>query len=241
MRCDPLLALQSVDARLHALRQRRADIPRSLSAVEKRVAEAKTAFDAFQAEVKKIRVEADRRNLDLKSREAKIVQLEGQLNQAKTNKEYAILKKEIDGHKADNGKVEEEILELYSAIEEKERAGKGVQDAFKAAEGELSAARTKAGEETATLTSEIEGLQKEREGVTAGIDADLLKTYQRILNGKPDGQAVVPAVNGVCQGCFMDLTSQEINLLLLDRDIQFCKSCSRILYIRKEQPAAAKK
>lgn len=238
MRLASLVVLQTLDSRVHALRRERDALPRALAATETRVAQAKAAEDEFQQRIKKSRMEIDRRSLDLKSREARIVQLEGQLNQAKTNKEYAVLKKEIDGHKADNGVLEDEILQLYGALEEKEKEGRGVTETYRAAAGELETARRASDAAVAAIDREIDGLQKEREAAAAGLDPDLLKSYRRILDGKPDGLAIVPVVDGVCRGCYMDLTSQEINLLLMDRDVQYCKRCCRIMYIPKE-PAAA--
>jgi predicted nucleic acid-binding Zn-ribbon protein len=45
-------------------------------------------------------------------------------------------------------------------------------------------------------------------------------------------------VDGVCQGCFISLTAQEINLLLQEDKLISCRNCSRILFFEGEGPGA---
>jgi predicted nucleic acid-binding Zn-ribbon protein len=239
----PLVTLQELDTRLHALRRRRDDIPRALAASEARVADAKAALEAYRGRQKLSRVEVDRREVDLKALEARIEKLEGQLNQCKTNKEYALLKKEIDGHRAEKGVLDDEILQMMLGLEEKDHEGQALAAALKEAEAALAEAAARAQTEIAEVDRQIAGLDAERAAAAAKVEPDLLRTYDRILNGKADRLAVVPVEmsgdSGVCQGCYMDITSHEINLLLVGRDVRTCKNCSRILYVVKE-PAATK-
>ena len=241
----PLVALQEIDARLHVLRRRRADVPRTLATAEERVAGASAALDAFRQSQTQSHVEVDRRNLDLRSLEDRIAKLEGQLNQCKTNKEYALLKKEIDGHKVDKGVIENEILQDMLAIEEKEKEGKALAATLGEADQALVAGRKEADAVTAEIDAQMAVLLGQRAAATAGIDAEVLRVYQRILDNKPDGVAIVPVEvshgSGVCQGCYMDITSQEINLLIIGRDIRTCKNCSRILFASKEAAAVVAK
>jgi predicted nucleic acid-binding Zn-ribbon protein len=241
----PLAALQEIDARLYALRRRRADVPRTLAAAEERVAGARAALDAFKQSQTQSHVEVDRRNLDLKSLEDRIAKLEGQLNQCKTNKEYALLKKEIDGHKADMGVIENEILQAMLVIEEKEKEGAALAAVLGEADQALAAGRKEADAATAEIDAQMAVLLGQRDAATAGIDVEVLRIYQRILDNKPDGVAIVPVEvshgSGVCQGCYMDITSQEINLLIIGRDVRTCKNCSRILFVHKEAAAVVAK
>jgi hypothetical protein len=241
----PLVALQEIDARLHALRRRRADVPRTLAAAEGRVADARAAVDAFKQAQTQAHVDVDRRALDLKSLEDRVAKLEGQLNQCKTNKEYALLKKEIDGHKADKGVIDDEILQSMLAIEEKEKEGRALAAALGEADQALADGRKEADAAIAEIDAQMAVLLGQRTAATAGIDPEVLRVYQRILDNKPDGVAIVSVEvshgSGVCQGCYMDITSQEINLLIIGRDVRTCKNCSRILYVGKEAAAVVAK
>jgi predicted nucleic acid-binding Zn-ribbon protein len=239
----PLVALQDLDARLHALHRRRDGIPRALADSQARVAAAQADLDAYRGRQRASRVDVDRREVDLKALEARIEKLEAQLNQCKTNKEYALLKKEIDGHRAEKGVLDDEILQMMLGLEEKDHEGKAIAATQKETGDALAAATSRAETEIAEVDRQIAALDAERAVAAAKVDADLLRTYERILNGKADHLAVVPVEisgdSGVCQGCYMDITSHEINLLLVGRDVRSCKNCSRILYVVKE-PAAPK-
>jgi predicted nucleic acid-binding Zn-ribbon protein len=233
MRLNALIALQGIDARLHALRRRRDAIPRALAAADAQLAGDRSALEAFRAGQKHGRVEIDRRELDVKTLEGRIQKLEAQLNTAKTNKEYALLKKEIDSLRADKGVIDEEILQQMIAHEEHDKEGQALAAKAKEAEGAVAAERRQCETVLAEIDREIAALASERAAAAAQVDPDLLRAYQRILDARPDG-ALVPVVDGVCQGCYMDITSQEINLLLIGRDVLTCKNCSRILYIDKD-------
>jgi predicted nucleic acid-binding Zn-ribbon protein len=240
MRTNALIALQDVDARLHLLRRRREDIPRALADADERLARDREALQAFLAKQKQDRVATDHRELDLKTLESRIEKLETQLNTVKTNKEYALLKKEIDGLKADKAVIDDEILQQMLQHEEQDKEGQAHAAHQKEEETALQSERRKAEAALAELDREIGGLQRERDAAATQVDPDLLRVYQRILDAKRDGTAIVPVVDGVCQGCYIDITSQEVNLLLIGRDVLTCRNCSRILYIAKE-PAAARK
>ncbi len=241
----PAIALQILDSRLHVLRRRRDGVPRTLAAAEDRLARAKADLEAFRASQQGSRVEVDRRELDLKTLESRIEKLEGQLNTIKTNKEYALLKKEIDGFKADKGVLDDEILQAMLVIEEKEKEGQRFTGAVKDAEEALAGERRTAEAAIAEIDRESAALQAERDAAAARVDPDVLRVYDRILNGKQDRVAIVPVDvsdgSGICQGCYVDITSHEINLLLIGRDVRVCKSCSRILYIDKGAATALTK
>jgi predicted nucleic acid-binding Zn-ribbon protein len=35
-----------------------------------------------------------------------------------------------------------------------------------------------------------------------------------------------------CEGCGVGLNMQDVNLLMMGRDVQFCRNCSRVLYLK---------
>ena len=55
-----------------------------------------------------------------------------------------------------------------------------------------------------------------------------------------DGIAVAEVKNGSCSACFMKLRPQVLVELKLGGEIITCESCTRILYILKEDRQAAK-
>ena len=64
-----------------------------------------------------VQMDADRINLDLKEKEAQVEKLRTALNTAKTNKEYAAILTQINTFKADNAKLEEEVLKIMQDVD----------------------------------------------------------------------------------------------------------------------------
>jgi predicted nucleic acid-binding Zn-ribbon protein len=62
------------------------------------------------------------------------------------------------------------------------------------------------------------------------LDEHSLKHYNRLSNIR-GGKAVVPVIGNVCGGCSMNITTQTLNALMGCKDLVFCQSCSRILYL----------
>ena len=57
-----------------------------------------------------------------------------------------------------------------------------------------------------------------------------LQSYNRLSNIQ-GGKAIVPVIGNVCGGCSMNITTQTLNELMSSKDLVFCRSCSRILYL----------
>ena len=62
------------------------------------------------------------------------------------------------------------------------------------------------------------------------IEPGVLNHYQRSVSKRGE-TAVVPVIDGACQGCFMKVTPETVNALKRGVDLIFCKTCSRILYL----------
>jgi hypothetical protein len=83
--------------------------------------------------------------------------------------------------------------------------------------------------ETAKLNEQKLVFAKKRETMVKKFKSSLLKKYD-MLRERRNGRAVVGVVNGVCQGCFMNIPPQQFNDLLKGERMLFCPTCNRILY-----------
>ncbi|MBI5308195.1 MAG: hypothetical protein HZB37_07700 [Planctomycetes bacterium] len=166
----------------------------------------------------------------MKSLEADINKLRLQMNQVKTNKEYGAIKLEIGGKEANKSVIEDEILKLMTAYEEMQQRYKSSEKEVKQEELQLEELKKKVDADLHVLEGEILELKKKRVVCETALDKDVLQQYQRLVSHK-DAVAIVSVVNKVCQGCFMSITSQTLNKLMADKDLTFCHSCGRILYL----------
>ena len=80
-------------------------------------------------------------------------------------------------------------------------------------------------------------LANEREGLTQGINEHLLRAYERMRGSRLRSNAVVPVINGVCQGCYMVVTKSVIMQLKRGCELVLCEHCGRILFLSDTEAA----
>ena len=125
---------------LHRIHRQLADLADQMAAGPRQVAVRTRQLEAAEArrataldEVKKARMTADQKQLQLKSAEAKIADLDGKLNACKTNREYQTLKDQIAADRMATKVLEDEILEALERVD-------ALKAAVPAAEAEVAAA-----------------------------------------------------------------------------------------------------
>ena len=227
---DALRRLQSLDTKLKMVEgdklYRNYDVQKKQNHIQQKKGELSKSGEEIKTFYKKI----SGKELDLKSLEADIDKLRLQMNQLKTNKEFGATKLEIGGKEANKSVIEDDILKLMTAYEEMQKKHKISESEIKQEELQLEELKKKVDADLETVESEIAELKEKRAVSEVGLDKDVLQQYQRLVSHK-DAVAVVGVVNKVCQGCYMSITSQTLNKLMTDRDLTFCHSCGRILYL----------
>jgi uncharacterized protein len=110
--------------RLHHLQTQSDDLKAQIARGPLQIAAAQAVVDksaARLAEVKAIKkaalLHANQKQAHLKDRENKIVDLEGKLNMAASNKEFALLKEQIAADKKANEVLSDEIFEALEQID----------------------------------------------------------------------------------------------------------------------------
>lgn len=241
---ETLIPLQELDLQIHRLRVQRAEKPRALVPLEEDLARARRALELLQSEMKALRLEGAKREKAVKEFDEKIHKLDEQSRLLKRNEDFHAMMKEISGLKADRGRVEDGLLDIYMQLDEKGKLEKVRQEEVQAAEGRLVESRRAVEAEVSDLDRRIAELSSRRSDLTRGLDREILKLYERILEAKEDGVALAAAGKyevvedegktsyWQCDGCGVGLTSQDVNILLAGRDLHVCRNCSRILYIR---------
>jgi uncharacterized protein len=226
---EVLRTLHVLHRQLTDLRHRQGRGPKRIHAHEANVAKQEAALHQLQADSKAFRVATDAKQLQFKTNENKIKELQTKLNQAASNKEYQLLKEHIAADEMANSVLADEILEAM------ERA-----DGFHAEVVEMTTHVTKAKEELQRvrqdvtdhdpqLQAQIQELEaKLREAETA-LPVEIREAYARVVRQKgEDGLAA--AEDGYCGGCNQHIPLNMYNAMQLNRPV-FCRSCGRLLYI----------
>jgi len=232
-----LIKLQSVENRLRAAKAKLGRCRRSVIIQENQVRTLQSALEAKKEETQLTKVQCDRLELELKTRDAEVNKLRASLNNAKTNKEYAAVLTQLNTTKADNSKIENQILDLMKAVEADEQECGTIRQQIEEQKQELEKTRKKAEGAATEHEGEIESIQAEWDQVAKDIPADALRTFQRVAETY-DGEAVVKVEEQEgkstafsCGGCFMGIPAESVNVLMTRDEIIRCPNCTRILVL----------
>ncbi len=225
-----LMALQEIDGQIILLRSAREKRPQEMEGDRRRLAEKKKVLEGISQEMKRLRMESDRRELDLNQNESEVGKLRTQLNQAKSNQEYQILKEQIARLEEQDGKIEDAVLQALSEVENLGEAKRRADEEVKVSQVEFDQKLEELNEVLQGIEGQLGQLAQRREDACRSIPTDHLQLYERVLSRHKD-HALARVEHQVCQGCFMTVTPQTMNLLLQGRELSQCRNCLRILYL----------
>ncbi len=229
---DKLIRLQNVDSDLNAALSLLDAVPAKLEAIDHQI--KATAEIVAHAKDELAANQKKRRDLEgeVKDIKAHVAKFKRQLNDVKTNKEYAALQKEIADTELKADKIEEEIInEMISAddIEREIKAANGRQTEEK---GRIEKDREAILREQQEFETRKAALLKEREEILPDIPPDQLKLYERI-GKRLKGVALSPVTDDFCSICQMRVRPQVLNDLLGRNALITCEACGRLLYVQK--------
>lgn len=236
-----LLRLQSIERDLATVRRRLQVRKNAVSIQQKKIDQAQAEFTALHDKSIQRRKDADRLDLDFKGKETQVAKLRTALNSAKTNKEYAAILTEINTHKADNSKLEDEILKIMQDVDVVKAQADKAQLQVQAEQARLEEIQKTSNDEIARQTALLEQLTAQRAEAAAAVPPEALATFDRI-SPTYDGEAMAvieihgkrPPHEYVCGGCYMSLNAEHANALRLRDEIRTCDNCKRILYMEPQ-------
>jgi hypothetical protein len=226
---ESLLALHQIDQKIRDTDRLIERLPAELADGEAELAALEGRKAEILSQARARQVEADRANVEIKDLEGRIDKYQLQLNIAKTQKEFDVLKSEIATAQAGISELETAALTAYE-----EADGLGVQ--ARGLDPEIAAVQQRLKEQRAALDGRLNELRKDRQelaacrsGATAGVEAEALKIYSQVLAKYTDG-AMARVELGICTYCNMKLSPQSWNLVLMGDRPQQCRSCGRICF-----------
>lgn len=220
--------LHRIQRQLTDLRGRLAAGPRQIAAGTGRLTTAEAAREQLTEELRQAQKLVDTKQLQLRSAEAKIGDLETKRNTAKTNKEYQLLGEQIEADTMAIKVLEDEILEALERVDEIRGRQPAATTQVEEATKKLAAVKRQVAEETGQLEQEVARVTAQLQEAEADLTDELRELYQRVVKHKgEDGMATVD--NGCCGGCHQQLTGKLISQLLVGSAVM-CRSCGRLLY-----------
>ena len=228
-----LKALHHLYLRLHEVNEKLELGPKRIKFKEQFALQQEDKLKTPQEQVTQLKKQVQQKNLDLHSNEAKILNLKGKLNTASSNKEFDIIKGQIEADQMANSVLEDEILELMEKIDAAEtevqswvtKKDTAREDAKKIAQ-EFEAARNSLDEEIQECKAAIADAER--------IIPDNIKVqFARLVRGH--GSGALASVEGkFCSACNV-MIEPQLRVELNSGRLVFCKSCGRLLYMEDAQ------
>ena len=227
-----LIDLQRADTAGFDAEKRRTELDRGLEGANRLLDEAKAVLDAAHKASQEAKAAVHRKEMDLKQREQRILDLQGKLGGATSNKEYQTLVVEMGALRAENGRTEEQILLAMDEADARERDEEAARAKMRETEQVHRAALEEVARRKAEFESALAESRRQRDEIATQIPAEALRVYERIRAGNKRTGVAVAAVHGeYCQGCQMSITSQELADLVNAKRLVICRSCQRILVL----------
>ena len=210
-------------------------------AAEANVAHREAELAKSQGDLKKFRVATDQKQLQLKTGEDKIKDLQRKLNTATSNREYQTLKDQIAADNMANSVLSDEILEALEKVDQSQAKIRELETTLAAARKKAEAVRTEVQKQAPTLQGDIDRLEAELKQAESALPPTIGDVYQRVVRSRgEDALAVVE--NEFCGGCNQHVPLNVCAEIMLAHPM-FCRSCGRLLYMPESatpQPQAAK-
>ena len=226
---ERLLRVQDYDSQILFLREAKRVRPHELDEDRRKVDRARAAVETIKSTIKELRMASDALELDVKEFDAEVNKIKVARNECKSNAEYQVMTDQIERQVEERGNTEEVVLAKLSQIDE-------LQVRLEAAEADDRKAREVFGRKEAEMTELLRGLdeqltqlEKERAEHTDGIDVEHLRLYERVLD-RHKNFAIAEVQDGICRGCHMRVTPQNVNQIMLGEIVQ-CSQCTRFLYL----------
>lgn len=225
---EKLLELQIADQEIRKLQEEIAALPRRIAAIEQKLAGTRAHLEKARAAAKADEANKKKFETSIQDLQGKISKYRDQSLDVKTNDQYKALLHEIQFAEQEIRINEDRILEVMVNVDARDKDVKAAEAELKAETAEVEKEKEDARRVTAEDQKKLAEWNARRDGLRHGIDADLLRRYERVMKFRGSGLAEVR--DHKCMGCQVMLRPQTHNEVLNGEHIVYCDSCQRVLY-----------
>jgi hypothetical protein len=229
---DILRTLHRIHRQLADLRERKQRGPRKLHNAEAHVAQCERNVHEVHEQDKALRIAADKKQLELKTSEGKILELKTKLNTAASNKEYQTLREQIEAVEAANSVLADEILEQLERVDQFQEQIAAAESTLQQAKQKAEQVRGEVGQQMPLVEGDITRLEAELQEAESSLPGEIKDLYHRVVRQR--GEDALAALEGqTCSGCYTQMPLNDCNKLLLGQPM-FCRQCGRMLYVPED-------
>lgn len=228
-----LIELQKLDADIYTLKRDLRQKPEYLTSLKQDFENKKANLSLHEEQYKSLLVAHKTLEGDLKTQDDAVAKANSQLSLLKTNKEYTAKLTEIEHVKADKSLIEEKLILSYDALDAAKADVEKEKSVVAQEEKKYLAEKKVIEDSVAVLEDKVKVLTSQRSMIAPSVPKISLSRYERVLE-HTDGLAIVAVANGVCGGCYMNVPAQVANQIKMSKELVFCETCARIIYLEDD-------
>jgi predicted nucleic acid-binding Zn-ribbon protein len=206
--------------------------PKQVKARQQAIQQKLADLEAQKQKHKALRIAVDQKSLQLKSNEAKIGDLRVKLNQAASNREFDIIRAQIDADTMANSVLEDEILDALEKVDAAQISVRQLEEAVAAAKVEETRLAAETEGVIPGLEKRITELQQALATAELDLPPDFMLSYRRMAQAYGAG-ALAEVEGNICSSCYVALPTQ-LAVQIRAGQVLFCKTCGRLLYACRE-------
>jgi predicted nucleic acid-binding Zn-ribbon protein len=226
---EQLVALQEIDLVIDKIdgeiKQEQDELDGRISALaerQERIKEQEAAIEELEKERRTLEDEMSDKIAHVKERQSKMMQVQ-------TSREQTALLKEIEDAKRNVKENEEKIVSIMEQVEKLAAEAGEEKTILKTEKSQVDSRKKKVKKIVDDLNKGRKTKRAKRDKQAGAINGTMIQKYE-ILRERRNGLAIVNVLEGVCQGCFMNLPPQKYNMLLRGDQVLECPSCQRLIY-----------
>ncbi len=231
-----LMKLQKIDQEVSRLRQRIKETPLLLDRRAERFRQGEARVTGAQARILDLKKQIGLLELDVKTKDAEILKIQGAQGQSRTNEEFRAFGDHVARLRKEKTAIEDRILDHLGNIENIERELLDLKSTRDSLKQEVDADLVQWKKDEADYQVELKQHIAERTEFSKQVAPGPLSIYERVLKVR-EGKAMVTADGRICGGCQMSLTPNDFTRLHRGDELVACRNCERLLYLTETSSA----
>ena len=245
-RLETLYQLQTMLSEIDKIKTLRGELPLEVQDLEDEIEGLQHRLDKYAEEVAALSADITKKREIINTANEAISRYEKQLDEVRNNREYDLLKKEIEFQSLEVELQKKRIGQATTAIEAKKADIANGETALKERRLDLDVKKSELGEIIAETKAEEEKLMEKAKHLELSIEPRLLAAFKRIRKSSRNGLGIVYVQRDACGGCFNKIPPQRQLDIRMRKKIIVCEYCGRIMIdpelagVKIEKPAEEK-
>ena len=228
-----LLLLHGRDRRYGKLEEELKLLPDDIKRMEKKISTENESIDLAVSEWKQLESQNN-------SLEKEIIEIGEKISKSKVrqlgvkkNEEYQALDNEISSLTLLQSQKEDEQIEVLVNIDDAKATAEIAQDKIVSKVKDLERQKQGFEDRIAQVKTELQDLHKEIETARTQVEAEMLKTYDRVKKVVARAPYLAPLKDQKCSGCNLRVSNDVISTALVEQKLTQCDQCGRIVYVER--------